>query len=986
MDASELTRRRRARTLYTNNIYRQNAIASGVITNKPATSGNQIGDKNGVDYNEWKNYITVGPTTISRAELDVIFAEPPAPTPPSVYKETFAVFASQDSSPNWFYRVYNATTNLWSALIDTGYPTATWTNDDTASAVNYFCVTFYNIDTTGYDFFFVDGDGLIVNTISTPDNNNSYEFTRNYLFINDENTSTLQIYNPLTQILQTATLSIASYYTLDNGVFLIGTADGPNTSYYMWGLGSTDPQLITNHITGRGYTVERAIHDDIMILITYSGETYADKVYLISSNGEWASYDLPADTYNDVSVDFYGINNKFVLLKFTADDNSVTYNRFQSVIGPLVRDSITLTNPTNYSEFYYSRNNQEPSYQSNHLVIVNYAPNTNVSYIFTGGGIFGNDNASGPFEFDISGGNYMKLSAGRVVADPELRIQPDFIIDSAIYGSHKKYTDESGRFAGYVVGSDTAGNPHTSLVYTQNGIAQIGISGAYAHAIGGDVTLLSSTYNAGGGVEGSWRSITRVCTGDGPTNCEVWFTIEKSSWSTDVDTISDRRQSDGTDKLYESSIDVSGVNFVLGKVMLAATQDNTINDTQIVNYLQAYVADAIPHLFTDPADFTTISGEAFKTWHDLSGGDYWSNITNPYIYTYDQNEPMPIPQFSAGTAYVSISGENFQTFNYTAPNLLSTHIGLNESAVMIIEGNSNTNKQSSRIFTSLDLSGTSVDLSGNLPTNPYSALNNIDLPYVFQTQTHFIYFNTENFLFADPNWFPVGTSYYVISNSNEQIYHEVYGPAIFLPFFGQGVIVASGNNFATIAISLVAIYTNGPVDLTPFYTFFLRDSVLTKYSDYLAQQIYTNQWDNASGVMFGYRDNEDDTSTIVTMTNTDITGTTIELPYSVMFRYQTADHFIILAGDDLRIRIWDSAGTLYSYTPTTPISIHTYDCRVLSTSTKICFFLLIDPTELWFYVIFDIVTNTYTDSRSQNIESSLSSARSYAVNYPFSVD
>jgi len=74
MDASELTRRRRARTLYTNNVYRQNAIATGLITNKPATSGNQIGDRNGVDYNEWKNYITVGPTTISRAELDVIFA------------------------------------------------------------------------------------------------------------------------------------------------------------------------------------------------------------------------------------------------------------------------------------------------------------------------------------------------------------------------------------------------------------------------------------------------------------------------------------------------------------------------------------------------------------------------------------------------------------------------------------------------------------------------------------------------------------------------------------------------------------------------------------------------------------------------------------------------------------------------------------------------------------------------------------------------
>ena len=72
MDASELTRRRKIRTEYVNNIYRKNAIAAG-LTNKPATSGNQIGDKNGVDYTHWKNYITVAPTYISQAEFDAIF-------------------------------------------------------------------------------------------------------------------------------------------------------------------------------------------------------------------------------------------------------------------------------------------------------------------------------------------------------------------------------------------------------------------------------------------------------------------------------------------------------------------------------------------------------------------------------------------------------------------------------------------------------------------------------------------------------------------------------------------------------------------------------------------------------------------------------------------------------------------------------------------------------------------------------------------------
>lgn len=69
MDASEITRRRRARMIYTNNVLR---LQQQVI-NKRQTSGNQVFDKNGTDYTEWKNYITIGPTYISREEIDRIF-------------------------------------------------------------------------------------------------------------------------------------------------------------------------------------------------------------------------------------------------------------------------------------------------------------------------------------------------------------------------------------------------------------------------------------------------------------------------------------------------------------------------------------------------------------------------------------------------------------------------------------------------------------------------------------------------------------------------------------------------------------------------------------------------------------------------------------------------------------------------------------------------------------------------------------------------
>jgi hypothetical protein len=588
----------------------------------------------------------------------------------------------------------------------------------------------------------------------------------------------------------------------------------------------------------------------------------------------------------------------------------------------------------------------------------------------------------------------MKLCAGKVVFDPDERVKADFIMDSAIYGTYKKYTDESGHIAGYVVGSNTVGNPHTSLVYTDNGVARIGISGAYAHALSGNTDCLQETYNAGGGFVGTWWSLVRKCTGDGPTNCEVWFTIEnESSWSTDVDSFIDSRQLEG-DKLYESFIDVSGTNFVLGKVMLAATINDDITNTQIVNYLQAYVADAVPNLFSDPADFTTISGEMYKTWHDLSGAQYLSNITDSYVYIYDQGEPMPTPQFSEGTAYVSISGESFQTFEYTEPNLLSRHIAMNESAVMIIEGDRAADKQMSHLFTASDLSGSVVDLSGNMPTNPYGFFNLITnffgdgSLYVGATQQNFIYFNLENIFFGDPNWFPVGSSYFVIDNNNVQLYNELYSPAL---LFGASLFESarsSGGNFVTNGLSLASIIENGPGNEDILYLFVVRNSVLTKYTDtnYVGD-LYSNYYDNASGVMFGYLDNEDGTSNIVTITDTDISGASFELVYTSSSRIQTADHFIILAGPNLVLRIWDSTGTDYIYTPTTPIdNLSVNFSRIFSTSTKICFFLFNDTTERYFYVIFDLATHTYTDTISQGIEGSVATDLYARVNYIYSIE
>ena len=996
MDASELTRRRRARTLYTNNIYRQNAIASGIITNKPATSGNQIGDKNGVDYNEWKNYITVGPTTISRAELDVIFAEPVPPPPTPTFNETFAVFVKQTSTPNWLYRVYNSTTNLWSALIDTGYPHATWAYYGVSFKTNYFCVALQNTGTTGIDFLFVDSLGQLIKTISMPDDNNVYEFSRNYFFIRDG--TTVQIYNPLTQVLQSAALAIDYSTYLDNGVFLQGPQVDGNASYYMWPLGSTAaPVLIVNHIVGRGKFGDYDEHNDIKILITCSGATYLDTVYLIFSNGTFTSYNLyPPNVYTDVNTAFYGINNKFTLLNLTAEDNSVTYHRFPNVLGTITPDIITLTDPNFNTEYYISNydSNPTPSYQSNHLVITNYAPNTNVSCILTGGTslLFGDGGG---------GGNFIQLAAGQVVYDPELRIQPDFIITNGIYGSQKKYTDQSGRFAGYVVGSDISGNPHTSLVYTQSGLAQLGVIGTYAYDASG-ATHNRGEYDALNNITGRWWSYQR--SSNGPTICELWFTMENTNWPTISGEVFDAGGSAfDLGQEYNFSIDISGTNIVLGKMLLAVPHSNSIPDAMITDFLNAYVDGVASDLFTDIDDFTTIDPEAYQARHDGFAAQYVADhikdipggLDGPYVYTYDQGAPQPPPQFSEGVAYVSISGENFMTLTYTAPNLLSKNIQMNESAVIIIEGYSDIDKQSSRVIT-YTLPGTVVDLSGNLPINPYPILDLLPLltgvPNIIATQMQFTYLHTDSFISSSlANFFPVGTTYFVIDNSNDVLYHELFSSSFIFPFFGYQSSVfggqSSGGNLVLPAFIIQSIL--GISDLTqPDYLFFLRNSILTKYADFKINYFLFPPLDNASGVMFAYGDNTDisGNSNIVIMTNTGISGTTFELSYLDLKLYTTADHLILLAGPTLVIHIWDSTGTRYSYTPLSSIDVYSNACCVFSTSTKICFFLLTDPTEVWFYIIFDLETHTYTNSTSQNIEGVELAAHTATVNYPSSLN
>jgi hypothetical protein len=986
MDASELTRRRKIRTEYVNNIYRKNAIAAGEI-NKPATSGNQIGDKNGVNYTDWKNYITVGPTYVTQAELDAIFVQPAPPAPTPVYNATFAVFASMPTSANWVYRVYNATTNTWTALLDTGYPTATWSFQNRSDYSNYLCLLLINSSDTRV-FIFIDAQGLLVNTITVTASPINYTFARNYVFINDY--TTIQMYDPLTQKLQTATLSTHNYDILDNGVFIAGDTDGSsNISYYMWPLGSTaNPVLIVTHAETRSFnSYSDALHDDIYLLLTYSDASYADNVYVIFSNGTFSTYSLPPHTYADVYLRTYGINNKFTFLKCTASNNSVTYYTFPNVLGTISPKVIHLANPFFYQEYYYSDDNPNPTNHSNHLVITNYAPVSTVSSIATGGSppIFNPNN-----DFFGIGSNLMKVSAAKV-SFAEGSVQPYFIIDCGPYGSQKKYTDASGDIAGYTIGSDVSGNPHTSLVYVQNGFGQIGVTGTYAYSVdNGNYHLTEGTYMTNVSrtsqvVGGSWWSIKRIAINRGPTNCEVWFTIEDvTNWATQIDDYIDLRQ-DSRNTDYYSSIDISGSNFVLGKVLFAATENNTIDDSEIINYLEAYVADAVPNLFSDPTNYATISGEAFQAWHDLSGAQYYnSRLEEPYVYSYDSEGFIP-PQFAEGTAYISISGENFRTINYTSPNLLSKHIGINETGVLLIEGNSNTDKQRSRWITAqTPLNGEPVDLSGNLPTNPHPVLD-FDYgpfsgyPWVFPTRQNFLYFNTEN-CFIDVNFFPVGTSYFAFDNTNTVLYNEFFTPVVMLPSVFND-LVQSGGNSAIEAFTLLSTYYSA--DPVSAYTFYLHGTTLTKYTGYPLGNINTNAYDNGSGVMFGSLLHHDDISNIVTMTNSGISGATFVFANTNNDRSMAMDHFFIIGYPLIHIYTWDSAGTLYNYLPPIPILLGAYS--YYSTTTKICWSFQNDNTGVYFYVIFDFATHTYTDTISQSIESVAATETHPTGSYPYSL-
>jgi hypothetical protein len=182
---------------------------------------------------------------------------------------------------------------------------------------------------------------------------------------------------------------------------------------------------------------------------------------------------------------------------------------------------------------------------------------------------------------------------------------------------------------------------------------------------------------------------------------------------------------------------------------------------------------------------------------------------------------------------------------------LSKHIGINETGVLLIEGNSDTDKQRSRFITAQTyLNGEAVDLSGNLPTNPHPILDFGYGPFsgyswVWSTQQNFLYLNTENcpsvYGPGDINWFPVGTSYFAFDNTQTVLYNEFFTPVVMIPFFVNEAGFSGGNS-AIEATTLASAYYFGA--LTSAYIFYLQGTTLTKFTGFPLSDIRSNSYDN----------------------------------------------------------------------------------------------------------------------------------------------
>lgn len=339
-----------------------------------------------------------------------------------------------------------------------------------------------------------------------------------------------------------------------------------------------------------------------MILVVY----ILKKIFILYQNTNYHTYDVSGGIYGIDATGLFGIENNMYWFKMpNANTNLDDYYILDAVsdlsggFSPaILRDIQTNNVEIIINENYYS----------------NYTGASNNFAIFVPIPIMMSIEDGGDDMFDD--GNYISFS---IDGTETANIVYGSIVEESTYG--------------YYVGNGVP-YPHLAVGYATSGTLRWRTSGNRGADGGGSIENRNGTYTCSGGRHGSyWLNI--VYDAGDPSIGDLWFTIEKDEWGTNITSTTDNRSASGTDS-YDHNMIVAGDNFLFCKALLSRDSGEDIDTSEVETFLENYVEDM--DIMADLDDFGTIDLSGFSSWYATNSTSYVTAFTNWYSYSYDGGE------------------------------------------------------------------------------------------------------------------------------------------------------------------------------------------------------------------------------------------------------------------------------------------------------------------------------------------------------------
>lgn len=651
MDSSTLTAKRKGLVLIGDYRNRLHELATGKRkVARPIVGGGGGADAEWViDRNDSKAMSTAAECESCAGPVPPTPPTPPTPPIiPTFGEGRFFLISSFASFPSFMYRIYNPDTDTWTPYTNSYY------NVDISSIVDYnypvgdlFSVGFHSDKTNTYQFF--DASGAMFNKVSfsTAGTRHGVAPGKRAFGYYSETTSSVTIgalfYETNTQIAKgipggTYNLMHGMYSSVYAVVNYTGLTD-----HYLLTQTSTAPPV--KLFSSNDYIVGNSLYSDYVAGAAYNGGYYTE-LFLITNDGDYSMYALPAGTYIKGYVQQYGIHNSRTYVKLYNNVTGLYDFYIFSGTSPLTPIAIQTDVCANHRMNLYSiYDDHYVTAQTNNMSIHAYYPSMNCI----------GDGGCDMFDF----GNYVDLSGSSS--------DGSFTINSIPYGTCVRQPT----FEFMVSYGDAA--PHIVAIKTDSGVAHIETHGNLGSDLSGAVTNYAGTYASANSRYGKYWVNSTANTMD-PSVCELWFTVEQALWGSSTALVTDARKTTDA-RTYRHYVEVSGTNYLFCKVVLARRFGVAVSALSVENFLKSYVND----MPLDNATFSNNNLLTVKTWHAANAQSYYvAQVGGYFTYTYDGGVSE---EFNNSTVYALI--DDAVVFTVDNFNYVTTDANINYGGIFV---------------------------------------------------------------------------------------------------------------------------------------------------------------------------------------------------------------------------------------------------------------------------------------------------------------